>query len=121
MTDEEWAAFKAKIAGHTKGPWRVREGAKNTPEDADYVICGDIWQLADINGPQYSHQNRNAALIAAAPSLVAEVERLRGALNSIDALDPERGAIHGMSESAVKGLVLRMGEIARTALTGSSQ
>lgn len=60
----------------TPGPWRVRENARNTQEECDLTICGDIWQLADINGPQYSHQIANAHLIAAAPCLYDALERL---------------------------------------------
>ena len=45
----------------------------------------------------------------------AELKRLREALNGIDALDPEH-LIDGCSASALRGLVLRMGELARAAL-----
>ena len=46
----------------------------------------------------------------------AERDRLREALTVIDALDPEIG-IDDLSEAAVRGLVWRMGKIARAALT----
>lgn len=49
-----------------------------------------------------------------------ELERLRAALTQIDALDPEWQGIESCHPHAVKGLVLRMGEIARTALEGST-
>ena len=47
----------------------------------------------------------------------AEIERLRKALNEIDALDPEEHSA-GCSIDALRGLVIRMGEIARAALNG---
>lgn len=49
----------------------------------------------------------------------AETRRLRDALNAIDALDPEKSNIMGISESAAKGIVLLMGETARNALAYS--
>ena len=49
--------------------------------------------------------------------LRAQVDGLREALRNIDALDPEEQMIGGVSADAAKGLVLRMGEIARAALT----
>lgn len=54
-------------------------------------------------------------LAAANAALEAQVARLVGALNEIDALDPEH-LIDGCSQAALRGLVLRMGEIARAAL-----
>lgn len=56
-------------AGHTPGPWRIRENPRNDQETCDLSICGDIWVLADITGPQYAHQYPNAVLMAAAPSM----------------------------------------------------
>jgi hypothetical protein len=53
-------------------------------------------------------------------TLQAENERLRAVLNQIDALDPEWQGIESWHPDAVKGLVLRMGEIARTALEGGT-
>lgn len=47
--------------------------------------------------------------------LFAENERLRDVLRHIDALDPEGKAI-GCSADALRGLVNRMGAIARSAL-----
>ncbi len=59
---------------HTPGPWRIRENARHSQEECDLTICGDIWQLADINGPQYDHQLANAHLIAASPELLTQLE-----------------------------------------------
>lgn len=44
-----------------------------------------------------------------------KVERLRAALNEIDALDPEH-LIDSCAQTVLRGLVLRMGDIARTTL-----
>ena len=49
-----------------------------------------------------------------------EIERLRAALNSIDALDPEWQGIENLSRDAAAGLVMRMGDIARAALNGGN-
>lgn len=54
-----------------------------------------------------------AALIA---TQAAEIERLRSKLEYINALDPEWQGIESLSFEAAKGLVLRMGEMARAAL-----
>jgi hypothetical protein len=48
----------------------------------------------------------------------AKVSRFRKALNHIDALDPEWQHIESVGNDAARGLILRMGEIARTALKG---
>ncbi len=52
--------------------------------------------------------------------LEAENARLREQLTQIDALDPEWHGIESLGNDAVRGLVLRMGEIARAALKGDS-
>jgi hypothetical protein len=61
------------------------------------------------------------ALVAAnmQAAVSGEAKRLRGALLNIDVLDPEWQHIEGLSFDAAKGLILRMGEIARQALGGS--
>jgi hypothetical protein len=50
--------------------------------------------------------------------LEAENKRLREGLTHIDALAPLRELMNMMHPSAISGLVLRMGEIARTTLKG---
>jgi hypothetical protein len=60
--------------GTTPGPWRVRVGPRHDPETCDLSICGDIFVLADFNGPQYAHQEPNAHLMAAAPDLYAALK-----------------------------------------------
>ena len=52
---------------------------------------------------------------SAVDAMATENKRLREALISIDALDPEQ-QIDGFSVAAMRGLPLRMGEIARAAL-----
>lgn len=67
--------------------------------------------------PKFTKYNMEVAHYAGwksasdAPEVLALVE----AMNAIDALDPE-GMIEGCSQSALCGLVLRMGEIARAAI-----
>lgn len=60
--------------GHTPGPWRVRENPRNDGETCDLSICSDIFVLADLTCPQYSHQWPNACLIATAPDLLAQLQ-----------------------------------------------
>lgn len=59
---------------------------------------------------------RAEAAEAEAATLRDRLARMEGALTAIDALDPE-GRIGDCSVNAISGLVLRMGEIARAALT----
>ncbi len=61
-------------------------------------------------------QEAYEAQLKAEATLTAQVEALRGALLEIDALDPE-SRIGDCSVNAIRGLVLRMGQIARAALT----
>lgn len=49
----------------------------------------------------------------------AERDRMKEALNCIDALDPEEH-LFGVSHDACRGLVGRMGQIARAALNGGA-
>ena len=55
------------------------------------------------------------------PTAAADrIEALVKALREIDALDPESERIGAFSENAIRGLVLRVGEIARAALEGGA-
>lgn len=60
----------------TPGPWRIRKGPRHSPDECDLTICGDIFLLADINGPNYPHCEPNARLIAVAPDLAQSVRDL---------------------------------------------
>jgi hypothetical protein len=62
-----------------------------------------------------AYDRANAARVV---ELEAENARLRGGLMNIDALAPLRELMNMMHPNALTGLVLRMGEIARTALKG---
>ena len=53
----------------TPGPWRAKYGLRHSPDECDITIGGDIFFLADMNGPNYAHCEANAHLIAAAPEL----------------------------------------------------
>lgn len=72
-------------------------------------------ELASLGQAQDAYEAQLAAEATVA-TLTAQVEAMRGALRNIDALDPEQN-IDGCSMDALRGLVLRMGSIARTALT----
>ena len=71
------------LADATPGPWRVRINKRDSKDECDLSICGDIFVLADLNGPQYEHQHPNAALIAAAPTITAELTAARRKLEAV--------------------------------------
>jgi hypothetical protein len=84
------------------------------PDAADRIeeLEAEVGRLkTQCKGLAQSAMNNGQALIIAEAKLAKAVE----ALVVIDALDPA-GLIEGCSQSALRGLVLRMGAIARTAL-----
>jgi hypothetical protein len=91
----------------TKGPWRVRVNSKDSPDECDLSICGDIFVLADLRGPQYDHQHANAHLIAAAPDLYAALERT---LNFIENAEGELGIVLDSGSAARAALAKARGE-----------
>ena len=86
MTDTSREAVERLLDGVTPGPWRVRVNKRDSHDECDLSICGDIFVLADLNGPQYPHQHPNARFIAAArdlvPALLARAEALRADLTA---------------------------------------
>lgn len=66
----------------TRGPWQKNYGRRHSPDECDIEIVGDIFVLANINGPNYAHCEANARLIAAAPEM-AEALRPFAALLEI--------------------------------------
>lgn len=116
MTEQDWTSLNDRIQGFTEGEWFL-----STPSDSVpwlHIYCGDSMGPWHHSRPD-AEKMANSSLIAAAPTLLAEVKALRGALNEIDALDPEQ-MIQQFSYDALRGLVLRMGEIARAALGGET-
>ena len=106
--------FMSDYTGHTPGPWNenairalLRFGRKN---DGDWD-SSIYWENENLNMPS----DADARLIAAAPELLAERDRLREALKEIAALDYSKAAINGSAYQATR--------IARTALkqTGGNQ
>lgn len=87
MNQEQLNAIKERVANATPGPWKV---AYDT-DDRDHVV--DIWFGGEDNGHAEIHDNGfgnapdNAKFISRAredvSALVAEVERLREALQTI--------------------------------------
>ena len=117
MTDEEL------IAQLRVGPEYVYRFVDIDHAAADRIaaLTAQNREMAlDVLASSGQAQEAYAAQIAAeaeAAALRERVARLEGALAQIDALDPEKGYIGTCSENAIRGLVLRMGEIARAALT----
>ena len=67
MDHEQWTALQAATKGHTPGPWK--HNGWSPPK---------LWprHLIDADGAEVNRSGY--ALAAAAPDLLAEVERLRG-------------------------------------------
>ena len=73
----------------TPGEWRIRINKGDDEDVCDVSICGDIFVLADLNGPQYAHQYPNARRIARVPLLEAEIIRLTARVAELEgALKP---------------------------------
>ena len=79
MNHEQWEALKAATQGHTPGPWEVRK-VNSTP----CVFCTQRATNLLIEGWGDRH---DIHLAAAAPDLLAEVERLRGWLEYLIAAE----------------------------------
>ena len=84
-----------EFAGHTPGPWfilsgHILAGSDNPMDDGDALAIADIDM--DMRIDFDTTGAANAALIAAAPTLLAQRDALADALRAL--LPPERG-IHG--------------------------
>jgi hypothetical protein len=130
--DNAAAAISDAIAHIAALTAQVAENRISEPHDpGDFV--GDIFYGHPIKTTMGTHRWTGTEWVAlpseaeALAGLLAEarkeaaalrerVARLEGALTAIDALDPE-GRIGDCSVNAISGLVLRMGGIARAALT----
>ena len=70
----------AEAANFTPGPWKVAREVVGEDEYRSQIV-GDIFILADLNGPNYPHQAANARLIAAAPDMLAALLSAQAALS----------------------------------------
>jgi hypothetical protein len=77
----------------TPGPWRVCVNERHGPDECDLTICGDIFMLADINGPNYPHCEPNARLIRAAPAMAKALREIVAWKLAIDTCAPELGGL----------------------------
>lgn len=92
------------MSGHTPGPWRAG--------DAGHTVFG---QPRDGRAPEMIAQRvapANAQLIARAPELLAEVERLRGAVAGILTALPSEYGPDGNNYGAIREAL----RVARSAL-----
>lgn len=129
MTDEQLADLRARI---TPGPWELMLGSFGRNRICATHPCinglSALFTIAHVNVPEESERGytddafnpdaaaANAEAMRLVPDLLAEAVRLREALVQIDALDPEH-LIDGCTQAVIRGLVLRMGETARAALS----
>ena len=91
MTDEEFDALRERVKGHTPGPWQQQDGN-------EFCVCGThpktgltdrivhtfpVLPMRDCTPFEdwCAQSRRDAALIAAAPDLLAYAERLRAAVS----------------------------------------
>ncbi len=95
-----------RFKGHTPGPWWSESGtihAKNplvwTEEHHSCVHPAQVSELYWESDHTLEEQEANEELIAAAPDLLAEVERLRGALEKLSE-DLHRIGVWGLEEQA---------------------
>lgn len=81
MADLDLDKLETVARAATPGKWRIRTNSRHSPDECDLSICDDIFILADINGPQYPHQEANAAHIAAfnPKTAIALIQALRDA------------------------------------------
>jgi hypothetical protein len=86
MTVQPSASLSSAVSSRTPGPWRYREAGR-----IGYVVCGDIFVLAEIRFPEgeehgqpiaggFGHEEANARLMAAAPDLLAALRSARASL-----------------------------------------
>lgn len=71
-----------QFEGHTPGPWIDRGGDLYGSDGDRVAFSSSLIALASINS--FPKAKLNAALALAAPELLAEIERLRTALDAIE-------------------------------------
>lgn len=99
---------------HPKTVKAVLDSVRGT-EVAD-VIVGLVFALTKSDDLRRWANDQLLEEMKRSAALEEENRRLREALNLIDALDPEAKA-HGFDRSALIGIINRIGEIARAALS----
>ena len=99
---------------NARGPERIWAESKTCTVDASGASRLLAMDREFSRGTEYIRAD-----LAPDPLADARVQTMVEALTIIDALDPE-GMINGCSQSALTGLVLRMGETARAALAALS-
>lgn len=68
--------MKAKVKGHTPGPWRV-ERQNPSPTSGEWMIAGGIpGYLAEVRDCGSGDVEANARLIASAPDLLAALDAI---------------------------------------------
>ena len=91
----------------TPGEWRIRINKGDDEDVCDVSICGDIFVLADLNGPQYAHQYPNARRIARVPLLEAEIIRLTARVAELEGALMDIRSHYTHDQSAFAGVVAR--------------
>lgn len=101
------------MAKHTPGPWRLIVDRKSTPGGWTVerpLIGTDGWTIADMLAVNTPERAANARLIAAAPELLAAIERAIAALHSDGAPALQRDRALAVLDAA---LVAASGEAPR--------
>jgi hypothetical protein len=104
MSDEELVE-RLRSYAKDQGGWHNIDDTCEEAADRIEQLGKACAEWADVSQSNYQRAK------AAEAKLAKAVEALR----AVDALDPE-GMIDGCSQSALRGLVLRMGEISRATL-----
>ncbi len=91
------------MSGQTPTPWRIKYGKRHAPDEADIKIAGDIFIIASVDGPNYSHCEANAAFIVKAVNAhEALVEKLEDAINRLHKCMTVNGTDEEFADLAVE-------------------
>jgi hypothetical protein len=82
ITDEEFAAIKARCAAATPGPWRSYVEGRDHTSGSDFIMTGEgnsRGRDIELSGATKADQDFIAHARQDVPRLAAEIERLRRA------------------------------------------
>lgn len=108
MNHEQWTDMQAATNGHTPGPWVVvRKNGEVHCVDSATTGTSCFWACHDdvmMGAPfLYGENPKDIPLAAAAPDLLAEVERLRAWIEHIREKTPWDITARDMCDDALNG------------------